>query len=385
MKAKILKKFEDEVAELERELHLELPKEIQRARELGDLRENAEYQAAKDRQGIVNARIAMLKKRIAEISIMNLDKIPHDRAAFGSTVQLREDNGDSITYQLVMPEEADAAKGSSRPALRSAGPSSERPQATRSKSPRRTAPATSRSSSSSPSTTRRELFTTPENRRSAERQRYGRRLSCGRAARAARSRREGRRHERPRHRRSSAACSRRSTQRAKTWEDGGVWRRRPAVALYRWRAAAPAGLARSRAGRRLPSSPIPLLVLATALVAYPLQLSGADDQRGRRRAAGGGIRRHGRLGLCARQCCRPSFPGSSRSASRRRSACWRSSALRRENRGRLRHRRIAIAAAGGRGSSDRRGAPSPAFGTSGQRCGSCFVGRPSERADRCSS
>ncbi len=111
MKAKILKKFEDEVMELERELHRELPKEIQRARELGDLRENAEYQAAKDRQGIVNARIAMLKKRIAEISIMNLDKIPHDRAAFGSTVQLREDNGDSITYQLVMPEEADAAKG----------------------------------------------------------------------------------------------------------------------------------------------------------------------------------------------------------------------------------------------------------------------------------
>jgi transcription elongation factor GreA len=111
MKAKILKKFEDEVAELERELHHELPKEIQRARELGDLRENAEYQAAKDRQGIVNARIAMLKKRIGEISIMNLDKIPHDRAAFGSTVNLKEDNGDSITYQLVMPEEADAGKG----------------------------------------------------------------------------------------------------------------------------------------------------------------------------------------------------------------------------------------------------------------------------------
>jgi transcription elongation factor GreA len=111
MKAKILKKFEEEVADLERELHHELPKEIQRARELGDLRENAEYQAAKDRQGIVNARIAMLKKRIGEISIMNMDKIPHDRAAFGSTVHLKEDNGDAITYQLVMPEEADAAKG----------------------------------------------------------------------------------------------------------------------------------------------------------------------------------------------------------------------------------------------------------------------------------
>ena len=111
MKAKILKKFEDEVALLERELKTELPREIQRARELGDLRENAEYHAAKDRQTIVNSRIAMLKKRIAEIAIMNLDKIPHDKAAFGSTVHLTEDNGERVIYQLVMPEEADAAKG----------------------------------------------------------------------------------------------------------------------------------------------------------------------------------------------------------------------------------------------------------------------------------
>ena len=111
MKAKILKKFEDEVATLERELKTELPKEIQRARELGDLRENAEYHAAKDRQTIVNSRIAMLKKRIGEIAIMNLDKIPHDKAAFGSTVHLTEDNGERVIYQLVMPEEADAAKG----------------------------------------------------------------------------------------------------------------------------------------------------------------------------------------------------------------------------------------------------------------------------------
>jgi transcription elongation factor GreA len=111
MKARILKKFEDEVAQLERELKTELPKEIQRARELGDLRENAEYHAAKDRQTIVNSRIGMLKKRIAEIAIMNLDKIPHDKASFGSTVHLTEDNGDKIIYQLVMPEEADAAKG----------------------------------------------------------------------------------------------------------------------------------------------------------------------------------------------------------------------------------------------------------------------------------
>lgn len=111
MKAQILKKFQAELAELERELKRELPKEIQRARELGDLRENAEYHAAKDRQSIVQSRMAMLQKRIAEISIMNLDKIPHDRAAFGSTVHLQEDNGGTIIYQLVMPEESDAAKG----------------------------------------------------------------------------------------------------------------------------------------------------------------------------------------------------------------------------------------------------------------------------------
>ena len=111
VKDRIIKRFNDQIAALERELKFELPKEIQRARELGDLRENAEYKAAKERQEIVNARIAMLKKRIGEISIMNMDKIPHDRAAFGSTVHLREDNGETLIYQLVMPEEADAAKG----------------------------------------------------------------------------------------------------------------------------------------------------------------------------------------------------------------------------------------------------------------------------------
>lgn len=111
MKAKILKKFEDEVHELERELKRELPKEIQRARELGDLSENAEYQAAKERQRLLQARIGMLKKRIGEISLMNLDKLPHGKAAFGSTVHLREDSGEMLVYQLVMPEDADATKG----------------------------------------------------------------------------------------------------------------------------------------------------------------------------------------------------------------------------------------------------------------------------------
>ena len=111
MKERILKRFNDEIATLERELKIELPKEIQRARELGDLRENAEYKAAKERQEIVNARIAMLKKRVGEISLMNLDRVPHGKAGFGSTVHLRAESGDTIIYQLVMPEEADVEKG----------------------------------------------------------------------------------------------------------------------------------------------------------------------------------------------------------------------------------------------------------------------------------
>jgi len=111
MKWQFLKRFEDEIQELERELTKELPKEIQRAREHGDLSENAEYQAAKERQRYLHARIGMLKKRVGEISLMNFDKLPHGKAAFGSTVHLREDSGEMVVYQLVMPEDADPVKG----------------------------------------------------------------------------------------------------------------------------------------------------------------------------------------------------------------------------------------------------------------------------------
>ncbi len=111
MKDRILKRFTDEIAALERELKVDLPREIQRAREYGDLRENAEYKAAKERQGIVDSRISMLKKRVSEIQLMNLDRIPRDKAAFGSTVHLRAKDGALLVYQLVMPEDADAEKG----------------------------------------------------------------------------------------------------------------------------------------------------------------------------------------------------------------------------------------------------------------------------------
>ena len=111
VKDRLVRKFEDEIQALERELKLELPKEIKRARELGDLRENAEYAAAKERQRLVEARISMLKKRVSEIALINVDRIPKDRAGFGSTLHVVEDNGERLVFQLVMPEDADATKG----------------------------------------------------------------------------------------------------------------------------------------------------------------------------------------------------------------------------------------------------------------------------------
>ncbi len=111
MKERLIKKFDDEIQALDRELKLELPKEIKRARELGDLRENAEYQAAKERQRLVESRISMLQKRVSEIHLLNTDRIPTDRVGFGSTIHVTENTGDKLVLQLVMPEDADAAKG----------------------------------------------------------------------------------------------------------------------------------------------------------------------------------------------------------------------------------------------------------------------------------
>src|SRR5436189_402737 len=111
MKDRLIKKFEDEIQALNHELKLELPKEIKRARELGDLRENAEYQAAKERQRLVESRISMLQKRVSEIALINIDRIPSDRAGFGSTLHVEESTGDKLVFQLVMPEDADATKG----------------------------------------------------------------------------------------------------------------------------------------------------------------------------------------------------------------------------------------------------------------------------------
>jgi transcription elongation factor GreA len=111
MKEQLLKRLQDEIATLDRELKSELPKAIQRAREFGDLRENAEYKAAKERQTFVQARISMLQQRVKSVQLMNLDKLPHDKAAFGSTVHVVEQGAGEAVYQLVMPEDADPPKG----------------------------------------------------------------------------------------------------------------------------------------------------------------------------------------------------------------------------------------------------------------------------------
>src|SRR5688572_16500198 len=111
MKERLIKKFEDEIQTLNHELKLELPREIKRARELGDLRENAEYHAAKERQRLVEARISLLQKRVSDISLMNLDKLPHDKVGFGSTVHLKDPAGNTVVYSLVMPEDADVDQG----------------------------------------------------------------------------------------------------------------------------------------------------------------------------------------------------------------------------------------------------------------------------------
>src|SRR4051812_12386350 len=102
MKDKLIRKFEDEIQALNHELKLELPKEIKRARELGDLRENAEYQAAKERQRLVESRISMLQKRVSEIALINIDRVPKDRAGFGSPPGGIAGNGGKMTFPPVM-------------------------------------------------------------------------------------------------------------------------------------------------------------------------------------------------------------------------------------------------------------------------------------------
>ena len=112
MPEEIKEKLQSELDELETELRVHLPREIKRALEFGDLRENSEYRAALDRQNIVKARIAELRQRISEIASIDLKRVPRDKAAYGSTLVLYDSEKDEeVTYRLVTPEESDPQQG----------------------------------------------------------------------------------------------------------------------------------------------------------------------------------------------------------------------------------------------------------------------------------
>jgi len=106
------KKLEEEIAALDIELRIDLPREISKARAHGDLSENAEYHAAKERQGMVNARLGQLRARLRELSMIDLTRIPRDRVGLGSSVKVFDLTKDEqITYRLVTSEDADVAAG----------------------------------------------------------------------------------------------------------------------------------------------------------------------------------------------------------------------------------------------------------------------------------
>ncbi|MGC9999752.1 MAG: transcription elongation factor GreA [Bryobacteraceae bacterium] len=106
------KRMLEEITKLEHELRNELPKEILKARAHGDLRENAEFHAAKERQRYVDSRLSSLKLRLAELSMVDLTKIPHDRVGLGSKVVVLDlDKNEEIHYRLVASEESDVANG----------------------------------------------------------------------------------------------------------------------------------------------------------------------------------------------------------------------------------------------------------------------------------
>lgn len=112
MSEDIKQRLQGELDQLEAELRVHLPKEIKRALEFGDLRENSEYRAALDRQNMVKARIVELRQRISEIASIDLNRVPRDKASYGSTLVLFDaERNEEVSYRLVTPEESDPQKG----------------------------------------------------------------------------------------------------------------------------------------------------------------------------------------------------------------------------------------------------------------------------------
>ena len=111
MLSEVKKKLEEEVQRIEYEIRVTLPKEIQTALGHGDLSENAEYEAAKDRQSTLQARSAQIQKRLADLSRIDVAGVPKDRAGLGSEVTVENlESGEEIRYTVVIPELADGNK-----------------------------------------------------------------------------------------------------------------------------------------------------------------------------------------------------------------------------------------------------------------------------------
>lgn len=104
-------KLEEEAQRIDYELRVTLPKEIQKALGQGDLSENAEYEAAKERQSTLHARLTQIQKRLADLSRIDVASVPKDRAGLGSEVTVENlSSGEEVTYTLVIPELADGNK-----------------------------------------------------------------------------------------------------------------------------------------------------------------------------------------------------------------------------------------------------------------------------------
>jgi len=109
---KIKERIQAELRALEHEFKVELPREIGDAAAMGDLKENAEYHAARERQAFVKARIGNLQQRLSSLMSLDPSQLPKDKIGLGSTVTLLDEDTDrEITYELVFPEVAETDKG----------------------------------------------------------------------------------------------------------------------------------------------------------------------------------------------------------------------------------------------------------------------------------
>lgn len=116
MRLPVLDKLEKELIESEKELKVDIPEALKVATAMGDLSENADYKAAKERQMFLESRVSLLQKRVADITALNINRIPKDRSALGSTLILKEvESGEPKTYKLVFPEEVNPDEGQISP------------------------------------------------------------------------------------------------------------------------------------------------------------------------------------------------------------------------------------------------------------------------------